>query len=82
MASCETINSVQIMKQQYKGRKTVKAEKPTRPFDGLIRQLNKESLVLVNLDNAKSFIQECGKRGIICGVGSKYNGGLVIYKKN
>lgn len=70
------------MKQQYKGRKTVKAQKPTRPFDGLIRQLNKESLVLVNLDNAKSFIQECGKRGIICGVGSKYNGGLVIYKKN
>lgn len=70
------------MKQQYKGRKIAKAEKPTRPFDGLIRQLNKESLVLVNLDNAKSFIQECGKRGIICGVGSKYNGGLVIYKKN
>ena len=59
-----------------------KAEKPTRPFDGLIRRLNKESLVLVNLNNAKSFIQECGKRGIICGVGSKYNGGLVIYKKN
>ena len=59
-----------------------KAQKPTRPFDGLIKQLNKEQLVLVNLDKAKDFVQECGKRGIICGVGSKYNGGLVIYKKN
>jgi len=69
------------MKQQYKGRKT-RVEKPTRPFDGLIKQLNKEQLVLVNLDKAKDFVQECGKRGIVCGVGSKYNGGLVIYKKN
>lgn len=82
MRSCETINSVQIMKQQYKGRKTVKVEKPTRPFDGLIRQLNKEQLVLVNLNRAEDFVRECGKRGIVCGVGSKYNGGLVIYKKN
>ena len=59
-----------------------KAQKPTRPFEGLIKQLNKESLVLVNLDNAKSFIQECGKRHIICGVGSRYKDGIVIYKKN
>ena len=59
-----------------------KAQKPTRPFDGLIKQLNKEQLVLVNLNKAKDFVKECGNRGIICGVGSTYKDGIVIYKKN
>ena len=59
-----------------------KAQKPTRPFEGLIKQLNKESLVLVNLNKAEDFIRECGNRKIVCGVGSRYKDGIVIYKKN
>jgi len=59
-----------------------KAQKPTRPFEGLIKQLNKESLVLVNLNKAEAFVRECGKQNIVCGVGSTYKDGIVIYKKN
>ena len=59
-----------------------KAQKPTSPFEGLIKQLNKEQLVLVNLNKAEDFVRECGSRGIICGVGSRYKDGIVIYKKN
>lgn len=52
----------------------------SRPFDAQIRQLNRESLILVNLVNVKSFANECFRRGIKVGVGDVYNDGVIIYK--
>ena len=53
----------------------------SRPFDAQIRQLNRESLILVNLVNAKSFANECFRRGIKIGVGDTLNDeSVIIYK--
>jgi hypothetical protein len=69
------------MKQQYKGRKTNKAQKPSRPFEGLIQQLNKERLVLVNFNKLPAFVQECSNRHIVVGLGSNYGDGKIVFKK-
>lgn len=53
----------------------------SRPFDGKIRQLKKEHLILVNLVESREFARECFRRGIEIGVGSEYNGGVILYEK-
>ena len=50
-------------------------------FEGLVNQLKKETLVLVNLTNARDFAQECFRRGIKVGVGDTYGDGVIIVKK-
>ena len=68
------------MKKKYFARKGNKAQKPTTPFEGKIKQLKKETLILVNLDEAKPFVQECFKQHIKVDVASKaYNGGVFVY---
>ena len=66
------------MKQSNK--KNQKVQK-TRPFDGLIRQLNHESLVLVNLNKLPAFVQECANRHIVVELGSNYGDGKIVFKK-
>ena len=58
-----------------------KAQKPTRPFEGKVQQLYQEHVILVNLTEAKEFVQECYNRGCPVGVGSVYNGGVIIYER-
>ena len=62
---------------KFSGQKTRK----TRLFEGLINQLHRESLVLVNLDRLPAFVQECNNRHIVVGLGSTWNGGKVVFKK-
>ena len=63
-----------------KKNKKTQAENKSR-FGGLIRQMHQSKMVLVNLTQAVDFVDECGKRGILVGIGDHYKDGLVIYKK-
>lgn len=65
----------------FKGQKAQKPAKATRPFEGKIQQLYREHVILVSLTEAKPFVQECYNRGCPVGVGSVYNGGVIIYEK-
>lgn len=67
------------MKKNNKYQKNQKVRK-SNPFEGKIKQLKKETLILVNLDEAKPFVQECFRQRIKVGVGDVYNGGVIIYK--
>lgn len=66
-----------MRKQQYNKNKK---QSETKPFEGKIKQLQKETLILISLNDAKAFVQECFKQRIKVGVGSVYNGGVIIYK--
>ena len=70
------------MKQKYSNKNNRKNAqvKETKPFEGLIKQLQRETLVLVNLQQAKPFVKACFDQKIKVGVGSVYNGGVVIYE--
>lgn len=70
------------MKQKYNNKNNKKNAqvKETKPFEGLIKQLERETLVLVNLQQAKSFVKACFDQKIKVGVGDVYNGGVIIYK--
>ena len=65
------------MKQKYNNRKK---NAQTKPFEGLIKQLERETLVLVNIYKAKDFVKACFDEGIKVDVGSTYKDGVVIYK--
>ena len=64
------------MKHNKKNQKVHQA----KPFEGLIKQLQKETLVLVNIYKAKDFVKACFDKGIKVDVGSTYKDGVVIYK--
>lgn len=71
------------MKQKYNNKNNNKKNvqvKETKPFEGLIKQLERETLVLVNIYKAKDFAKACFDRGIKVDVGSTYKDGVVIYK--
>lgn len=70
------------MKQKYNNKNSKKNAlvKETKPFEGLIKQLQKETLVLVNIYKAKDFVKACFDKGIKVDVGSTYKDGVVIYK--
>ena len=70
------------MKQKYSNRNNKKnvQVKETKPFEGLIKQLQKETLLLVNIYKAKDFVKACFDKGIKVDVGSTYKDGVVIYK--
>ncbi len=70
------------MKQKYSNKNNKKNAqvKETKPFEGLIKQLNRETLVLVNIYKAKDFVKACFDEGIKVDVGSTYKDGVVIYK--
>lgn len=67
------------MKQNKNNKKNAQV-KETKPFEGLIKQLERETLVLVNIYKAKDFAKACFDRGIKVDVGSTYKDGVVIYK--
>ena len=64
------------MKQKYSNKKN----RETKPFEGLIKQLERETLVLVNIYKAKDFVKACFDEGVKVDVGSTYKDGVVIYK--
>ena len=70
------------MKKNYNSRKAngQKKNNVSRPFDGKIRQLKRETLILVNLTEAVPFIEECAKRKIRVKTGDTYNGGIIVYE--
>ena len=70
-----------MKKSRYAHKSNRKAwvAKPSKPFEGLVNQLKKESLVLINLQKAKPFAAECFKRGLKVGVGDTYKDGVIIY---
>ena len=67
------------MKQNKNNKKNAQV-KETKPFEGLIKQLERETLVLVNIYKAKDFVKACFDQGIKVDVGSTYKDGVVIYK--
>jgi len=62
------------MKKNNKVRKT-------RPYDGLVRQLNKETLVLCNLANFEGFKKALDNRNIEYELGDFYKDGIIVVKK-
>lgn len=52
----------------------------SRPFDAQIKQLRRESIILVTLVKAKDFCHECFNRGIKVGVGDTLDDSVIIYK--
>ena len=70
------------MKQKYNNKNNKKnvQVKETKPFEGLIKQLERETLVLVNIYKAKDFVKACFDEGIKVDVGGTYKEGVVIYK--
>ena len=58
-----------------------KKERKARPFDAEIRQMRKNTVILITGIKVKPFIEECAKRGIDLQVGSAYNGGIIFYEK-
>jgi len=52
----------------------------SRPFDAQIKQLKRESLILVTIVKAKDFCHECFNRGIKVGVGDTLDDSVIIYK--
>ena len=67
------------MKQNKNNKKSAQV-KETKPFEGLIKQLERETLVLVNIYKAKDFVKVCFDQGIKVDVGGTYKDGVVIYK--
>ena len=53
----------------------------SRPFDAEIKQMKKEKVILIAGIKIQPFAEACAKRGIELGVGSAYNGGVVLYEK-
>lgn len=65
------------MKQNRKNQKVRK----TRPFEGLVRQLNKETLVLVNLNKFDAFKQVLNDADIDYDLGDFFGDGIIVVKK-
>lgn len=57
-----------------------KKERKARPFDAEIRQMRKNTVILVTGIKVKPFTEECLKRGIDLRVGSTYNGGTIFFE--
>lgn len=65
------------MKQKY----NKKDQKPTRPFEGMMKQLNKETLVLCNLNNFEGFKKALNDAGIEYDLGDFYRDGVIVLKR-
>lgn len=58
-----------------------KAQKPAKPFTGMVNQLRKESLILVNLGKFEGFKKALVDADIDYELGDFHNGGIVVIKK-
>ena len=65
----------------YRGRKTKKAFKPAKPFTGMIRQLERETLVLVALDKFDAFKRALEDADIDYDLGDFYFDNIIVMKK-
>lgn len=52
-----------------------------RPFDAEIKQMRKNTVILITGIKVKPFAEECVKRGIDLKVGSAYKDGIIFYEK-
>lgn len=57
-------------------------KKSSRSFEAQIKQLKRESLILVSFPKCKAFAQECFNRGIKVGVGDANDYGVILYKED
>lgn len=53
----------------------------TGRYEGLVKQLQRETLCLVNLGIARDFAKECFRRKINIELGDEYNDGIIMYIK-
>ena len=60
---------------------TKKARKATRPFEGKIRQMQKEHLILINLSEFEGFRNALINEGIEYDLGAFYNDGIIVMEK-
>jgi len=61
--------------------KNKRAPKPAKPFTGMVNQLNRQSLILVNLGKFEGFRNALQERGIEYELGDFYGGGIFVVKK-
>ena len=58
-----------------------RAPKPAKPFTGMVNQLNRYSLILVNLGKFEGFKKALAERGIDYELGDFYGDGIFVVKK-
>ena len=65
-----------------KNRFNKRANKPAKPFTGMVNQLNRQSLILVNLGKFEGFKKALADRGIEYELGDFYKDGIIVMKKD
>ena len=58
-----------------------KAHKPAKPFTAMMRQLDKETVVLCTLDKFDAFKKALADNDVDYDLGDFYNGGIIVVKK-
>ena len=71
------------MKQKYSNKNNKKNAqvKETKPFEGLIKQLERETLVLCSLVQFEGFKKALGNANVEYDLGDFYNDGIIVIKK-
>jgi len=69
------------MKQKYNSNKKNQKVRKTRPFEGLINQLKRETVVLVNMDKFEDFKQALNDADIDYDLGDFWRDGIFVVKK-
>ena len=59
----------------------IQSKNVNRPFDAEIKQMRKNTVILIAGIKVKPFTEECEKRGIELKVGPAYNGGIIFFEK-
>lgn len=62
-------------------RKRNRAYKPAKPFEGKVKQLRKEHLILINLAEFEGFRNALINEGIEYDLGAFYNDGIIVMEK-
>ena len=65
-----------------KNRFNKRANKLAKPFTGMVNQLNRQSLILVNLGKFEGFKKALADRGIEYELGDFYKDGIIVMKKD
>ena len=58
-----------------------KAQKPAKPFTGMMRQLDRETVVLCTMDKFADFKSALADADIDYDLGDFYNDGIIFIKK-
>lgn len=58
-----------------------RAYKPAKPFTAMMRQLDKETVVLCNMDKFNAFREALVENDIDYELGDFFDGGIIVVKK-